>query len=144
MSEVYKPDDNDGQNEIQPISHRRILIEMVVLAVVGSFLTAIFISLGFGFGFLFGAAVSFINYWWMKVSLKRIFERAVGSGEKPRFLASRYVLRYLLIGLVLVVVYLTKLVPITSVIFGLASFAFAVMIEGFIRIFNSDIKNKEL
>ena len=144
MSEVSKADDIDDQNEIQPISHRRILIEMAVFAAVGSVLTAIFVSVAFGFGLLLGAIMAFINYWWMKVSLKRIFERAVNFGEKPKFLASRYILRYVAVGIVLAVIFLTKIVPVTAVILGLASFAFAVIIEGIIKIFYSDIKNKEL
>jgi len=53
-------------------------------------------------------------------------------------------LRYAVFGLVLAVVYLTNIVPIIAVLLGLSSFAFALTIEGFIRIFSSFFNNKEI
>jgi hypothetical protein len=125
-----------------PLSHRRIFFVMAVVVVFGSVLSFVFISLAFGFGVLIGGILSLINYYWLKKSLKTIFDRAV-RGERPRFFATGYFLRYLTFGAILALVYLTKTVPVVSVILGLASFAFAITIEGFIRLFLSFFKKKE-
>jgi hypothetical protein len=126
------------------MSHRRILWTMAVVAVLGGTASFIFVSWHFGAGVLLGGFLSFINYYWLKVSLKRIFESAVVHGSKPRFLAFRYFGRYLMLGVVLTIVFLTDTIPIIAVIFGLSSFAMAIMVEGFIRLFSTFFKSREL
>ena len=127
----------DEQN-VEPLSHKRILILMAGAAVLGSVLSAIFISLNFGLGVLVGGALSLLNYYWLKRSMKVIFDKAIAGNEQPpRFLAGKYFLRYLVFGALLTVIYLTKAVPIVAVLLGLASFALAIIFEAFIRLFNS-------
>ncbi len=121
---------------IKELSHLRILLLMAGVIIIGSILGFIYLSNQFGIGVLLGGALSFGNYYWLKYSLKNVFEKAV-VGEKTRFLGSKYILRYLVFGLVILTIYLTKTVDIVAVILGLASFAFAVIIEGIIRIFTS-------
>ena len=136
MSEAEKPFQTVEQSAL---THRRILTILAVCVVVGTISGFVFISKAFGFGFLTGGILSFVNYYWLKFSLKKIFDIAE-TGEKPRVSATRYLLRYFVFGGLLFVIYLTKLVPVTSVILGLASFAFAIVIEGFIRIFSTFFK----
>ncbi len=140
-------DDSDSiitEQQPAPISHRRILWTMGLVAVFGSLIGFIFISWQSGLGVILGGILSFINYWWLKVSLKRLFDNAVAHGEKPRFLAVRYFARYLTLGAILTVVFLTETVPVVAVIAGLSSFALAIVIEGFVRIFSTFFKTKEL
>ena len=118
------------------ISHRRILLEMASVIVVGALAGFALFSAQAGFGVLIGGVLSFANYFWQKYSLKAIFARAV-EGKKSRLLAARFILRYVVIGAALAIVYFSQRVSIFAVIFGLASFAIAVMIEGFISIFSS-------
>lgn len=117
------------------LSHRRILIAMAVIAVLGSIAGLVFGSARFAAGFLIGGLLSFANYSWLKRSLKIIFDRAI-AGDKPRFLGAKYFLRYVAFGLILTIVYLTDVVPVVAVILGIASFAFAVVAEGIVRIFS--------
>ena len=138
MSENSEPTDTDQQT-IAALSQRRILWSMFSVAVVGSILGFIFVSWQFGAGVLFGGILSLVNYYWLKVSLKNVFDKAVG-GEKPRFLAGKYFLRYLAFGAVLAIVFLTKTLPVISVLLGLASFAFAIMVEALILLFSSFFK----
>jgi uncharacterized membrane protein len=121
------------------LSHRRILIIMAVLIVAGCVLGFTFASVSFGSGVLIGGILSFVNYYWLKASLKTIFARAA-AGDKPRFLAAKYFLRYLALGLILVFLYFAVSIPVTAMILGLASFAFAVVIEGILRIFTTSYK----
>ena len=118
-----------------PISHRGILTKMVVVIAAGTVAGFAFFSAGAGFGVLIGGVLGFANYFWQKHSIKAIFDRAL-EGKKTRFLAARYILRYVVIGGALAVVYLTSTVSIYAVIFGLASFAIAVMLEGIASIFS--------
>jgi len=134
MSEEFEP--VEAEQQPAAMSHSRILILMAGMVGVGSLAGMIFISLGFGFGVLTGGILSFINYFWLKRTLKGIFEKAK-DGERPRLFAFSYILRYIVFGFVLGVIYLSQTIPITAVIAGLGSFAIAVVIEGFLRIFSS-------
>ena len=128
---------------IMPISHRRILVIMAVLSLLGSIAGFVFGSAGFGFGVLIGSVLAFVNYYWLKVSLKRIFDD-VAEGEKPKLLALRYFTRYLVLGAIIAVVYATEAVSIVGVILGMAGFGFAVLVDGFIRIFSGVFSDKAL
>ena len=127
-----------------PMSHRRILWTMAAVAVIGSLAGFAYISREFGLGVLLGGVLSLINYYWLKISLKRLFDNAVADGQKPRFLAVRYFGRYLTLGAILTVVFLTKTVPVVAMILGLSSFALAIVIEGFIRLFSTFFNSREL
>jgi len=132
------------QSTAPPMSNRRILWTMAMVAIAGGTASVIFISWQFGLGVIFGGFLSFVNYYWLKVSLKKVFDSAVAHGVKPRFLAVRYFSRYLTLGVILAIVFLTKTIPIIAVILGLSSFALAIMVEGFIRLFSTFFKSKEL
>jgi ATP synthase I chain len=135
MGEEGEPLAQGTAAEVAIISHRGILINMAVVVAVGSIAGFAFFSWKAGVGVLVGGALGFANYFWQKHSLKAIFDRAI-EGKKTRFLAARYILRYVVIAAALVLIYLTDTVSIYSVIFGLASFAIAVMLEGFRSLFS--------
>jgi hypothetical protein len=124
------------------ISHRRILYEMSGVIVAGAIAGFVFFSAKVGWGVLVGGVLSFANYFWQKHSIKAIFDRAI-AGRRSRFLALRYVLRYVVLGAALAGVYFTQTVSIFAVIFGLAGFAIAVMIEGFTSIFSSSDRQED-
>lgn len=133
MSEAEKPFQTE-ESTVQSLSHRRILTVMAVCIIAGTILSFVFYSSRFGIGFLIGGILSFVNYYWLKISLKRVFDSA-DAGEAPRVSATRYMLRYAAFGGLLLLIYLSELLPVAAIILGLASFAFAVVIEAFIRIF---------
>lgn len=134
-------DDSDSYTAVESaaptISHRRILWTMGAVALLGGLTGFVFVSWQFGAGVLLGGVLSLVNYYWLKVSLRKLFENAVAHGEKPRFLAVRYFGRYLTLALILTVVFLTQTIPPLAVILGLASFALAIVIEGLIRLFST-------
>jgi hypothetical protein len=129
----------ERDDTVKELSHRRLLAAMAATIVLGTTASFVFASANFGFGFLTGGILSLINYYWLKQSLRAIFENAL-SGEKPRFLATKYFTRYAAFAAVLTIVYLTKWVPVVAVLLGLASFAFAIMIEAVLRLFSSSFK----
>ena len=142
MSEDSEQIPEEQRSTVQTLSHKRILTLMALAALLGAIAGFIFDGLGFGIGVLIGGALSLVNYYWLKRSLKLVFDKAV-QGEPPQFLAGKYFLRYLTFAAVLTVVYLTKTVPIIAVLLGLASFALAIIFEAIIRLFNSFSNKKE-
>ena len=141
MSEDSEQVTVEQTETVQTLSHGRILTLMAFAALLTATAGFIYGGGAFGVGVLIGGALSLINYYWLKRSLKTIFEAAV-VGEKVHFLAGRYILRYVTFGAVLTVVYLTKAVPVAAVLLGLASFALAIIFEAFIRLFKS-FSNKQ-
>ena len=133
MGEFTEPLAGDGQTTGK-ISHRGLLIEMTAITLLISVIGLIASSGRFFAGVLIGGALSLVNFLWLERSLGAVFKAAV-EGVKPSLLAVRYILRYVLIGLVLFGIYVTDLVPVVAVILGLASFGFAVVFEGITSIF---------
>ncbi|HEY0430130.1 MAG TPA: ATP synthase subunit I [Pyrinomonadaceae bacterium] len=143
MSE--EADNNQVRPEtVTPISNRRILWMMAMVVIFGSLASFIFVSTRFGTGFFIGGVLSFVNYYWLKTSLKKMFVETADGEHKPHYSAARYISRYFTLGAILTVIFLTHTVPVESVIFGLASFAFAIMIEAFIRIFSFFFRREEI
>jgi energy-converting hydrogenase Eha subunit A len=124
----------EGGEAVMPPTHSRILKIMAILGVLGSVVGSVFVSLAFGIGILLGVGLSFGNYYWLRYSLRKVFAEAV-EGEKPRLSVLRYITRYLAIAAVIALIYVTGVLPIVAVILGLCAFAFAVVIDGMIRIF---------
>lgn len=118
------------------LSHRRLLIKMAAVIAIGALIGTFFGDLRFGIGVFLGGCASFANYYWQKNSTRGIFENAL-SGEKSGFLAVRYLLRYVAIGLFVSFFYFTSLLPVAAIILGLAAFAMAVVIEGISGIFTT-------
>lgn len=125
------------------LSLNRILLIMAAIGLVGSIAGFAFVSPGFGVGIILGTVLGFINLYWMKRGVAGIIGSAV-KGNVPRLLAARYFLRYLLLGLIVWAAWATGVFPIGGILLGMTTFAFALVIEGFIRIFSSIFSNKEI
>ena len=141
MSDQNEPVTGTNNSESPP-SHQRILVIMAAVGLVGAAAGAAYVSAAFGLGVILGTGLAFANYFWLKHSLKRI--AAAESGERPRMLAGKYFLRYLILAAVVAVIYMTGGIPIVAVVLGMAGFGFAVVIEGFIRSFSSVFIEKEI
>lgn len=142
MGEETKSFEAETDN-IETLSHNRIFVLMGVITVLISIYGFLYLSWSFGVGVILGGIGSFINYFWLKHSISEVFQQAE-EGESPRFSATTSILRYFIFALILLVVYLTEIIPLIAVVLGLASFAFAIVIEGFIRIFESLNNNRKL
>jgi hypothetical protein len=116
------------------ISHRRLLIEMAALIVMGMVIGFLVGGPRFGLGVVFGGGLSLLNYFWLKRSTTAIFENAL-TGTAGFLVPLRFISRYFALGLVLLGVYFSDVVPVVAVIAGLAAFAVAVVVDGLISIF---------
>ena len=97
MSDELEP--VEVERSVADLSHRRILKIMALLVVAGSLAGLFAVGSRFAIGILIGGILSFVNYYWLKRSLKAIFDRAE-SGEKPRLFAFGYIIRYVVFGFV--------------------------------------------
>ena len=123
------------ESTAMPISHRGILIAMAIVIIAAAIAGFVFGGKPFGFGVLFGGVLSFVNYFWLERSTRAIFHQTAMA--TTAILAAKYILRYAAIGLILLLVYKTDAFPVAAVILGLASFAFAVVLQGLKNIFSS-------
>ena len=135
VSEDLEPADGDQQLTTPP-RNERILVILAVLGIGGSIAGTALVSARFGLAVLIGCVLAFVNYYWMQRSLKKIFSSAA-EGEKPRFLGAGYFIRYLVLGTVVAIIYTLDLLPISGLLIGMAGFGFAILVEGFLRVFNS-------
>src|SRR5215204_1386324 len=135
MAEDIEPTGESAENAPPP-THERILWIMAFLGIAGGIAGSVFQSFAFGLGIVIGTALAFANYYWLKSSLRTIFD-AARSGGRPKMLAGKYFLRYIVLGIVVAVIYITGMVPIVALILGLAGFGFAVVIEGMIRMIST-------
>lgn len=143
MSEISEPV-APVENESAPqLSHRRILWIMAAVLVLAAAVSLVYARRDFTLGLIIGGILAFLNYYWLKFSLKSLFERIAAAGAKPRFLAAKYFLRYATLGALVGVVYFTKIASLVAVLLGLSSIALAVVIEGLIRIFTSNSSKRE-
>jgi hypothetical protein len=143
MSEISKPVETDEKKPPPNLSHARILRIMAGVLILGVLLSLVYGTREFTLGLIIGGALGFVNYYWLRQTLRNIFDKMTSAGEKPQFLAVRYFTRYAALGAVLMLVYVTQIASVVAVLLGLSAFAFAVVVEGFIRIFTSQNSNKE-
>ena len=135
MSEDFDP--LTTESSVQSISHRGILIVMGAVVVLGTIAGFIFGGKAFGFGVIFGGVLSFVNYFWLERSTRAMIIQA--SMASTGLLAAKYILRYVAIGAVLLLVYITNAFPVAAVIAGLSAFAIAVVLQGLKNIFSSSL-----
>ena len=133
MSEEIDPAVTEQQLTTRP-SNTRILVILGCLTVAGTITGLVIVSTRFGIGILTGCLLAFVNYFWMKRSLAKIFVIAE-EGRKPRFVGAGYFIRYRALAGVVAFIYVFDILPIASLLVGMAGFGFAILVEGVIRIF---------
>lgn len=125
------------------VSHDGILRTLIAVSILGCVVGAVFVSIRSGLGFLLGGMIAFANYYWLKASLAKFFDKET-LVQQPGLITLRFLARYAFLGICLAVVYLTGVLPVIPVILGAAGFAFAVMIEGILGIFKPVENNRNL
>lgn len=133
MSENAPPNNDESEGAVE-LSYERVLTLLGFLVLAGSLGTALFVSYRFGAGVFLGGFFSVLNYLWLKSILRRVFETSERSGSAA-IMAFKFILRYFAFAAILLIVFITGIVPVIAVLFGLAGFALAVMVEGVLSVF---------
>jgi hypothetical protein len=82
----------------------------------------------FTLGLALGGVLSLLNYHWLHSSVASIINLNT-SGKRAPARSSRYLLRYLVVGLVVFAAYQLNLISLPAAIAGLCSFVPALMFE---------------
>ena len=86
-------------------------------------------------GLLVGGLLSLLNHYWMRSSISAGFDLALGLGTKPQIKLAHYVLRYFVVGTIVVAAYQLEIVSLTATVAGLCSFVVALFVEAFREIY---------
>lgn len=79
-------------------------------------------------GLLLGGGLSLLNYHWLRASVAAIFAGDIET-RRPRVRASRYLIRYFVVGFVAFGAYKMNLVSLPAMFAGLSSFVPAMFVE---------------
>lgn len=133
--------DEQANNDVM-LSEGRLLVTMtgilILLVAASLFLWNFDVTIGL----ILGGALSYLNYFWLKKSLKSLFER-VSVGKGGKFSASFYIFRYAIIGVVIFVAAQLHLASVAAMLVGLLSFAFAILLEAIIQLYLAIVNREE-
>lgn len=133
MSEETKP----FKEEISSVEKRLwrlLLISLAAEVVVSSILA----DWQFTAGVIIGGSLAVINFRMMQNSVRGIL-----TTESSSF-AIKFFLRYVIIGLVVLIFHLLETVSVIGILVGICSFVVALMLEAMIQFYFVIIKNEEL
>ena len=103
----------------------RVMIASIAVAVIAS---TIFAPWRVTTGLMLGGGLSLWNYHWLRTSVSAIFAGDIET-RRPRVRASRYVIRYFVVGFIAFAAYRLKLVSLPALFAGLSSFVPAIFVE---------------
>src|SRR2546425_8758303 len=101
------------------------MIATVAIAVI---LSAMLAPWRFTAGLMLGGVLSLLNYHWLRTSVAAAFNIDIAA-EKPKVKASRYILRYFVVGVISFATYKLRLVSLPATIAGLCAFVPALFVE---------------
>lgn len=118
---------------------RRIYIGMAVIGAAGTVVFVFWKGWQWGLGFAFGAALSALNFHWLKGAVDVLAVKFAGPSPdtrhpRPAAAAARFVLRYALLALAGYAIFATSLVSLNGFLAGLLVFVAAVMVEMIVQL----------
>jgi hypothetical protein len=93
-------------------------------------------------GVVLGGALSLLNAYWLRISLKAMLDQAADT-KLPRFNMALYVLRYIIIVMIVALAVWFRLVSVAATLVGLLSFAFAILLEAIIQLYFVIVNREE-
>ena len=106
----------------------RVLRSMIAAVVIAAGVCAFVAPWRITLGVMLGGALSVLNYRWLHTSVVAIFNINLDS-ERPRAGASRYILRYLIVGALVFVASYLNVVSLPATLGGLSAFVPALFVE---------------
>ena len=124
-------------------TNRRIFRSMIVVVILAVSVSLLFAPWRVSTGLLLGGLLSLVNHYWLTTSTTAAFSVLI-DGQKPRLSLVQYVLRYAVIGLVIVLAYKFGIASVPALIAGLCSFVFALFVEAFREFYFAIIHREEI
>jgi hypothetical protein len=119
----------------------RLLRSMIVSVAIAVGVCVFFAPWRATSGLVLGGALSVLNYHWLHTSVAAIFKINLAS-ERPQAGVSRYILRYLIIGTLVLAATNLQIVSLAATLAGLCAFVPALFVEA-IREFYLAIIHRE-
>jgi hypothetical protein len=133
---------SEGLEEDPSAMERRIFRGMCVAVALAVLISAPLAPWRVTAGLLLGGALSLFNYHWLRTSVAAVFG-AAPEGARPKMKASRYVLRYFVLAVAVVVAHQLGLVSLAATLLGMCSFAAASLAEGFRQLYFAITRREE-
>jgi hypothetical protein len=133
MSEETKPFIEETSSVEKRLG--RLLLASLAVEIVLSLILA---DWQFTAGVLIGGSLAIINFRLLQNSVRGMMQTESNAH------AIKFLLRYVLIGLVVLIFYLLKIVSVIGILLGISSFVGALMLEAAIQFYFVIIKNEEL
>ena len=119
----------------------RIFLVMAVSVALAVICSAPFVPWRVTTGLMLGGLLSLFNYHWLRSSISALIEANV-SDKNVGHRASRYVIRYAVVGVLVFAAYKVGIVSLPATIIGLCSFVIALFAEA-LRAFYFAIIHRE-
>jgi hypothetical protein len=143
---MNKTGNNEGAGLVSAsgdATNRRIFRSMVVAVILAITVSLLFAPWRVSTGLLLGGVLSLVNHYWLTTSATAAFSVLV-DGQKPRLSLVQYILRYALIGSVILLAYKFGIASVPALIAGLCSFVFALFVEAFREFYFAIIHREEI
>ena len=141
---------SENSEPLSPVENTeaQALINRLRWFMIGSVSVAMAISLflsdwGFTAGLAIGGILSLLNFNWLQTSVNGLFKLAL-EGNAPKFPVFKYVLRFVIIGIIVALAKWFEIVSVIGILLGLCSLVAALMIEALIQLYLQFFKREEL
>ncbi|HEX9545131.1 MAG TPA: ATP synthase subunit I [Pyrinomonadaceae bacterium] len=124
-------------------TNRRIFRSMIVGVILAVSASLLFAPWRVSTGLLLGGLLSLLNHYWLTTSTTAAFSVLI-DGQKPRLSLVQYILRYAVIGSVIVLAYKFRIASVPALIAGLCSFVFALFVEASREFYFAIIHREEI
>jgi len=124
-------------------TNRRIFLSMSVAIILAVGASLLFAPWRVSVGLLLGGLLSLVNHYWLITSTTAAFSVLV-NGDKPRLSIIQYVLRYAVIGAVILLSYKLGIASVPALIVGLCSFVIALFVEALREFYFAIIHREEI
>lgn len=121
--------DKQVQTKTENTIDKRLLRTMAVAVGIAVVVSAIVAPWRVTTGLLLGGLLSLFSHHWLRTSISAAFSGALATGAKPQFTSVRYILRYFVVAVAVLVSYQLDLVSLPATIVGLCSFVVALFVE---------------
>lgn len=123
-------------------AERRIFRDTCVTVVAAVAVSALVAPWRITMGLLLGGALGVFNQHWLRTSVAAVFGDAP-DGARPKWRASRYVLRYIVVAVVVAVSVKLQVVSLVATLAGMCAVVAALLAEGFRQLYAAIVRREE-